>query len=84
MMSMDVAPKLSKKFLDRAKWAALKADIRTTAMNHAMEVITDGGQSLFAMIQTAVESAPLIVPVVQGVALDANGVAMPNVPVLTA
>ena len=32
------------------------------------------------MIQTVVEAAPIIVPVVQGVALDVNGVAIPNPP----
>ena len=82
-MSMDIAPKLSKKFYDRAKWAVLKTDARTTMMNHNMEWITDGGQALFAMIQTVVESTQIIVTVVQGVAIRADGVTAGQ-PVLTA
>ena len=74
-MSMDFAPKLSKKFYDRAEWAILMTDARTAMMNHNMEWITDGGQALFSMIQTVVESALIIVPVVQGVAIRADGVA---------
>ena len=45
-----------------------------------MEWITDGGQALFAMIQLAVEAAPIVVPVVQGVAIGADGVALPAQP----
>ena len=83
-MSMDIAPKLSKKFFDRLKWASLKTDVRTQMMNHNMEWITDGGQSLFTMIQNAVEAALVIVPVVQGVAIGPDGIALQTAPVLTA
>jgi hypothetical protein len=82
-MSIDVAPKLSRKFLDRSKWASLKADVKTQTMNNNSEWITDGGESLFAMIQSAVEAAPVLVPVAQGVAVGADGVAV-SVPVQTA
>lgn len=86
-LSMDSAPKLSKKFFDRAKWAVLKADAKTATMNHLMEWITDGGQALFTMIQNAVEAAPVISPVAQGIAvvIGADGLVIPAVvPPLTA
>ena len=79
-MSIIGAPKLSRKFSDRAKWAILKADTRTATMNHNTEWITDTGDSLFSMIQSAVEAAPIVVPVVQGVAVGADGVAAGSVP----
>ena len=53
-------------------------------MNNNSEWITDGGQSLFTMIQSAVEAAPALLPVVQGVAVGADGVAILAVPVQTA
>ena len=74
-MSIDVAPKLTKRFFDRAKWAAFKADVKMITMNCAMEWISDSGECLFAMIQEAVEAAPVIAPVVQGVILNPDGTA---------
>ena len=69
------APRLSNKFYYRAKWATLKTDTKATVMNYHMEWIADGGQVLFSMIQMAVEAAPIVVPVVQGVAIGPDGIA---------